>query len=130
MLRLYMDEDSMNQDVVHGLRVRGIDVLTAVEAGMGGHVDSEHLEFAANQGPVLCTFNIRDFSALHAHYLVEGRRHAGILLVHQQRYAIGEYVRRMLRLASSLFEVDMVNRAEYLSSGNQTRRWAVRRAAI
>ena len=116
MLRLYMDEDSMNQDVVHALRVRGIDVLTALEAGMGGLVDPEHLAFAASQGRVLCTFNIRDFSALHAQYLIEGRRHAGILLVHQQRYVIGEHVRRLLRFATALSEADMVNRAEYLSS--------------
>ena len=116
MLRLYMDEDSMDQDVVHALRVRGIDVLTALEAEMGGLADPEHLAFAASQRRVLCTFNIRDFSALHAQYLVEGSRHAGMLLVHQQRYVIGEHVRRILRFATALSEADMVNRAEYLNS--------------
>ena len=115
-LRLYMDEDSMDQDIVRALRVRGIDVLTAREAQMDGSVDSDHLAFAARQGRVLCTFNIGDFAALHVEYLTEGRQHAGLLLVQQQRYLVGELIRRLLRFASALSMTEMVNRAEYLSA--------------
>ena len=68
MLRLYMDEDSMDQDVVRALRVRGIDVLTGLEAGMTGYADHEYLALASSQGRVLCTYNVGDFSALHAEY--------------------------------------------------------------
>ena len=106
----------MDQHVVRALRVRGIDVLTAREAQMDGSADSDHLAFAASQGRVLCTFNIGDFAALHAAYLTEGRQHAGILLVQQQRYTIGELIRRLLRFASALSANEMVDRAEYLST--------------
>ncbi len=72
--------------------------------------------FAASEGRVLCTFNIGDFAALHAVYLTEGRQHAGILLVHQQRYSTGELIRRLLRFTSALSTDEMANRAEYLSA--------------
>ena len=34
MLRLYMDEDSMDHDLVRALRARGVDVTTALDEGM------------------------------------------------------------------------------------------------
>ena len=79
-------------------------------------LDPDHLAFAASDGRVLCTFNVGDFAALHAAYLTEGRQHAGILLVQQQRYSTGELIRRLLRFASGLSANEMVNRAEYLSA--------------
>lgn len=33
-IRLYLDEDSMRQALVQALRARGVDVITALEAGM------------------------------------------------------------------------------------------------
>jgi hypothetical protein len=33
-VRLYVDEDAMDSDLVQALRVRGGDVVTALEAGM------------------------------------------------------------------------------------------------
>ena len=33
-LRLYFDEDSMHHGLVRALRARGVDVVTALEAGM------------------------------------------------------------------------------------------------
>ena len=61
MLRLYMDEDAMEQALVGGLRARGVDVLTAQEAGMSERNDPDHLEYAVREGRVLCTFNASDF---------------------------------------------------------------------
>jgi hypothetical protein len=49
MLRLYLDEDSMDNALVQALRARGVDVLTAYEAGMIGRVDADHLDFATEQ---------------------------------------------------------------------------------
>src|SRR5437762_1161098 len=98
MLALYMDEDSMRTVLVQALRTRGVDVLTAQEAGMVGQPDADHLAFATGEGRVLCTFNVGDFWALHGEYLLAGRSHAGIVLMPQQRYAIGEQLRRLLRL--------------------------------
>ena len=54
--RLYLDEDSMNHDLVRGLRARGVAVITALEAGMFDRADADHLDYATTQGWVLCTF--------------------------------------------------------------------------
>ncbi len=34
MIRLYGDEDSMDQDLIRALRTRGLDVTTALEENM------------------------------------------------------------------------------------------------
>src|SRR4051812_5720825 len=102
MLPLYMDEDSMEQALVRGLQARGTDVLTALDAGMIERSDADHLEWAAAAGRVLCTFNVGDFWTLHSTYLAEGRNHAGIILMPQQRYGVGELLRRLLRLMRTL----------------------------
>ena len=116
MLRLYMDEDSMDEVLVQSLRARAVDVSTADEAGMLAHTDAEHIEYAAREQRVVCTFNVGDFWALHSEYLAEGRSHAGIILMPQQRYSLGEQLRRLLQLATTLSPDVMVNRAEFLSS--------------
>jgi hypothetical protein len=116
MLRLYMDEDSMEQALIRGLRVRGIDILTAQEAGTIERADADHLVFAIQQGRVLCTFNVGDFWALHEEYLSTGQNHTHIILMPQQRYSIGDQLRRLLRLAATLAAEEIVDRAEFLSA--------------
>jgi len=78
--------------------------------------DSDHLAFAAVEGRVLCSFNVSDFWMLHGEYLADGRLHAGVILMPQQRYGVGELLRRLLHLASALADVGMAGRAEFLSS--------------
>ncbi len=116
MLRLYMDEDSMEQALARALRARGLDILTAHEAGMIERADADHLAFATGMGRVLCTFNVGDFWALHSDCLTSGRSHAGLILMPQQRYGLGEHVRRLLRLVATLSSSEMVDRAEFLSA--------------
>ena len=43
----------MDTDLVRGLRSRGIDVLTATDAGMIRRKDEDHLVFATAQSRVL-----------------------------------------------------------------------------
>ena len=45
-LRLYVDEDAMDGDVVRGLRSRGIDIVAAADAGMIRRQDEDHLRLA------------------------------------------------------------------------------------
>ena len=52
-IKLYLDEDSMDQALVHGLSARGIDVMTALEAGMIEKPDELHLEHATALGRTL-----------------------------------------------------------------------------
>ena len=57
-LRLYLDEDSMDQDLVRALRARGVDVVTALDDGMIERADEDHLLWAATQARVLFSFNV------------------------------------------------------------------------
>ena len=106
----------MEHALVAALRPRGVDVLTADEAGMIERNDQDHLEYAARERRVLCTFNVSDFWPLHSEYLAQGRVHAGIVLMPQQRYGVGEQLRPLLHLAVTLSPEAMVNRAEFLSA--------------
>ena len=115
-IRLYLDEDAQRGVVIRALRARGVDVLTVDEAGMRGRSDSEHLNYATAQGRVLYSFNMGDFDALHAAYLSEGKSHTGIILAPQQRYGIGEQMRRLLRLIHTISAEEMRDRLEFLSA--------------
>jgi len=66
----------MDGDLVRGLRSRGIDVVTATEAGMIRQKDNES----------------------HRRWTAIARDHGGIILAQQQRYSTGKQIRRLLRL--------------------------------
>ena len=53
-VRYYVDEHVGNA-VVQGLRQRGVDILTVVEAGMLSTTDEAQLAFALNAGRVIFT---------------------------------------------------------------------------
>jgi hypothetical protein len=77
VLTFYVDEDSSWRSFVEGLRMRGVDVLSAVEAGFIGMDDPTQLAFATEQDRVLWTFNVKDFLSLHAQWLAGGKSRAG-----------------------------------------------------
>ena len=115
-IRLYVDEDAVDKDLIQALRARGVDVITALEAGMIERQDEEQLEYAAVQKRVLYSFNVRDFYRLHTDFLARGRSHAGIILAQQQRYSVGEQMRRLLRLIATKSAEGMRNQVEFLSA--------------
>lgn len=114
-LRLYFDEDSSSRAVLRALRARGVDAQGAVEASREGRPDPDQLEYAAAQGRTLYSFNIGDFHQLHGEWMRQGRSHSGIILAPQQRYSVGEQIRRLLRLVASVTPEEMRNRIEFLS---------------
>jgi predicted nuclease of predicted toxin-antitoxin system len=65
--------------VTEGLRRRGVDVLTAQEAGMREAADEQHLALGRREGRVVFTQDA-DFLRLHA----VGRSHKGIVYASQQ----------------------------------------------
>ncbi len=95
VVRFYFDADSLERAVVSGMRARGIDATTALEAGLADSSDEEQLEFARANGRVLFSFNISDFQRIHTRYLSQGKTHAGIVLAAQQRYSVGERIGRL-----------------------------------
>ncbi len=45
-----------------------------------------------------------------------GRMHAGIIVAQQQRYSVGEELRRIMRLVGSRTAEEMTNRLEFISA--------------
>ena len=78
--------------------------------------DEVHLEYAIRQGRALFSFNVGDFYRLHASFLKEGKSHAGIILARQQRYSVGEQMRRLLKLIAAKSAENMRNQVEFLST--------------
>jgi len=115
-IRLYFDEDAMDSDLVRALRVRGTEMVTANDVGLIALPDEKHLSWAAENGRVLYSFNVSDFMALHVSYLAAGKDHAGIVLAQQQRYSVGEQMRRLLRLVEMKSAETMRSTVKFLSA--------------
>ena len=115
-VRLYLDADAIDSDLVEALRLRNLDLDTALEAGMVHASDDQQLAYAADAGRVLYSFNIRDFMILYGDYQVGGKHHAGIILAPQQRYSIGEQMRRLLKIVAEKSAEDMRDNVEFLSA--------------
>jgi len=106
----------MDADLVRALRIRGLDVTTALEQGMIRRADSDHLEYATSQGRALYSFNLRDYNKLHADCLSRGKQHAGIIVARQQIYGVGEQMRRLLRIVAQISAEEMRDSILYLSA--------------
>jgi hypothetical protein len=103
----YTDEQ-VAKAVARGLRLRGIDAITAAEANMLGQADEDHLRRALDMRRVMVTMD-EDYLVLHA----SGIDHAGIVYVPQ-----GTSVGHLVRGLQFLFDVtnadEMHGRLEYL----------------
>lgn len=113
-VRLYVDEDAAEHADIQGLRARGIDVLTTIEANRCETDDEEQLAFAHAQSRAIYTFNVADFARLHQQYLQQSQRHAGIIVIPEQHYSIGEKIRRLAQLVRTVSAEEMENRMEFL----------------
>ena len=116
LIRLDFDEDSMRRSLVKALRDQGVDVVPGLDVGMIERPDEEHLKWATAQERVLFSFNVGDFYALHTAFLEQGTGHRGIILAQQQRYSVGEEVRRLMKLTAMLSAEEMTNRVEFLGA--------------
>ncbi len=105
----------MNRALIRALRQRAIDVTTAGEEGIDSQSDENVLAYAVNTGRTVYTFNQQDFFWLHTEYLTHGRSHAGIVIAPQQRFSVGEQLRRLLLLLAARSAEEMVDRVEFLS---------------
>ncbi len=116
---VYIDEDAMDTDLVGALRQRGVLIVTPIEENLIGSTDEEQLLFASKRGCVLYTFNVSDFYALHTSWLRTARHHAGLILAPQQRFSVGEQLRRILRLRAAKSAESLRDRVEFLSRWGQ-----------
>ena len=68
-IRLYLDEDTMDNDLLTALRLRNVDVLSTGEAQMLSRSDEEQLKWALENQRVVYSFNIRDFYRIHTNWV-------------------------------------------------------------
>lgn len=104
---LYMDEH-VPAVVTEGLRRRGVNVLTAQEAGLRSAPDEEHLKWARENNRVIFSQDV-DFLRLHA----TGVPHRGIIYAHQQT-PVREIMRGLMLIHDVLNPEDMANHIEFL----------------
>ncbi|MFP4694022.1 MAG: DUF5615 family PIN-like protein [Halothece sp.] len=115
-IRLYLDEDSMDEDFVQALRSRNVDVLTVADVGMLNRSDQEQLNWARENDRVIFSFNTRDFYQLHTATLQKSLSHAGMILAPQQRYGIGELMRGVLKLINTKSSEQMQGQLEFINN--------------
>lgn len=110
---IYCDED-VHGAVWRGLKRLSIDATSVAIEGRLGLNDEAQIAWAIASGRVILTHNVEDFPRMHAEILERGERHAGII-VGRQDMSVGEIIRRVAHLCTTLTADDMLDRLEYLS---------------
>jgi predicted nuclease of predicted toxin-antitoxin system len=108
---LYLDED-VSVLIATLLQVRGLDVTTAREEGMLGESDETQLAYAVSLDRCVLTHNRLDFEQLHATYITQSKRHAGIIIA--SRRNPHEIARRVSILFDSLTADEIANQLLYV----------------
>ena len=109
---LYMDEH-VHRAITVGLRLRGMDVLTAQDDGRRNTPDDVLLDRATELGRVLFSQD-EDLLVEAQHRQVEGRPFSGVIYAHQLRVTIGVCVRDLELIARAAELQDLANRVEFL----------------
>ena len=107
-LRIQLDEH-LDNAIAHQLRRRGVDAITAAEAGLLATPDPVIPDHARDAGRVVVTYDA-DYLRLHR----IGRPHAGIIYGTPRMRDVGQIV-GMVHLFSEIEEPEsFMNRLEYL----------------
>ena len=107
-MRFHLDEH-VDPAIAQGLRLRGIDVTTTVDANLLSAPDESHLEFARREVRVIFT-NDADF----LRFATAGIEHEGIAYCSRTARSIGFIVRHLCLMHDCLQPDEMHGRVEYL----------------
>jgi hypothetical protein len=83
-ITFYTDED-VHGDAIKIARHRGVAIVTANEAGMGGSEDEDHFAYAVETGFILVSANVQDFRPLFDAWVAAGREHPGMVLISSRK---------------------------------------------
>jgi predicted nuclease of predicted toxin-antitoxin system len=104
---LYMDEH-VHRAITVGLRLRGVDVLTAQEDGRRNTPNDVLLDRATELGRILFSQD-EDLLAEAQRRQVEGRPSSGVIYAHQLRLTIGACVHNLELIAIAAELQDLAN---------------------
>ena len=111
-LRLYMDHH-VPRAITAGLRLRGVDILTAAEDEAALLADPALLDRASGLGRVLFSQD-EDLLVEATRRQTENVQFAGVIYGHQLRASIGVCVRDLELIASVADPADLTGQALYL----------------
>jgi hypothetical protein len=99
--------------ITNGLRLRGIDVVTAQEDGTTRLSDPELLERATALGRTLFTF-VRDLLTEAVNRQAAGRLFAGVVYLHASKVVVGKCIGDLELLCKASRAEELHNRIVYL----------------
>ena len=111
-LKLYMDQH-VPRAVTIGLRLRGVDVITAHDDGADRMNDADLLDRAGALGRVLFTQD-DDLLAEAASRQKAGIAFHGVIYAHQLMITIGNCIHSLELIARAGEPQDLINRVEFL----------------
>jgi len=111
-MKIYCDEN-IESAIIAGLRRRGIEVVSAQDAGDLGKGDEYHLKHASELEAVILTHDV-DFLRIAHQWQQEGKGHKGILYAHPLDLSPGECIRMVELVTQVLTEEEMENHIEFL----------------
>lgn len=111
-LSLYMDQH-VPRAITDGLRLRGIDVLTAFEDGAAAFSDPDLLLRASQEGRVLFTFD-DDLLRVAATWQDQSQSFTGLVYAHPLRVSIGRCIEDLALIAEAAAPEEMHDQVLFL----------------
>ena len=112
MTAFYLDQH-VPVAIARGLRLRGVDIVTAYEDGNAALDDEPLLQRASALGRILVTQD-DDFLAIASAWQAAGREFAGIVYAHQLRIGIGRFIADLELIAKAAEMSHLRNHVEHL----------------
>jgi hypothetical protein len=112
VIALYMDHN-VPRSITVGLRLRGVDVITAYEDGADDMDDSALLDRATELGRVLFTHD-DDLLAETTKRQQEDISFGGVIYVHQMGATIGSCISDLEVIANAGEPEDLLNQVQFL----------------
>ncbi|HEX5164627.1 MAG TPA: DUF5615 family PIN-like protein [Thermomicrobiales bacterium] len=106
-IRFQLDEH-IEAAVAIQLLQRGVDVLTADDAGLRRAPDTAHFSHSRKTGRVIVTYD-HHFAGMHQ----RGVEHAGIVYFPKGRRSVGEIVEALVLVHGVYTPEEMINRIEF-----------------